>query len=913
MDTSLQDLIRRTKDNIPSGKYRNADVSHVVLIPQQQFLTIRRDLLSEFWEGYCDLVYKGKGTYSIAEINEKDMPVIASMTFQFNRDNLTDDDIFTDRFLAELIYAWQQAIIDKLHLSPSETELICLPLESEICWQEGNSTLFQVRLHFPLCKTESKSITKIREKAISILRRRNALKELKVSPENDWDKIVDPHAHLEPLLLYKSISANGRPMMTLTAVYGKIDEDHLQKELVPIYSLDSVFDPRAHTYIGQGLISEDIFESDNPDKDDPFFWLPLILSVKYSGSIVLPKTDIKVERFISSDDAHVSGFTDTMSRAQYFLQFLSQNRAVDDFSWRDVGRALYTSSEGTDEGLEVWIKFTEQSDHFTAEDCELAWRTFENDTQVTYKTLAWYAKKDAPEEYKAWHESYCNEALDKALQLHHNRVAEYIYRLYWLEIASADADRSIWYVFNGQRWMRKQKTVVIAEKINKEIIPKLEKLRIEISQKVHNLVNHAEKQPEEARIKAITKLIEELGDQRFISLITRAAIVPFNGEYERFLDYADSNPNLVGCADCVIEADDKGISIRQGKPEDYVTMTTGVYLKRHKYHWDHHHVKEVMDWLKKVHTDSALRHEFLKECASWIRGRNIEKRIPIWTGGKNNSKSMIIRVLELAFYQYFGKFPTSIFTGRRTQSSGATPELARSKGKHAMIVQETDEDTETFRKGIMKELSGNDTIFARLLHDNGGEFLPMFKLAIVCNKIPRFIGNDPAIKERVRIVPFLSTWTDDAPESIEEQFKTRLFKKDPHFEIRLPMLAPAFLWVLIQYYPKYIAEGLKEPAIVTAYTKKYWDDQDYFAQYIEECISFEYKDKAKTEPDERVGITHTELFRHFKGWLADSMTGPTVQINSRNAKEAFEKQLLGFENKRWIGVHIVRDEDVHDI
>ncbi len=915
MDAALHELIRRTKDNVLTGKYRNQDVSHVILLPQQQFLTIRRDKLTEFWEGYCELVYKGEGTYAIAEVNERDMPVVTMMTFQFNKENIGEDELFTDKFLAELIYAFQQGINEKLNLSESKTELICIPLESENTWQEGNSTFFQVRLQFPLCRTESATISKIREKAITVLRRRNALKELKVSPENDWDKIIDPHTHLEPLPLYKSVKANGRPKMTLTAVYDEITEEHLEKNVVPIFQLGNAFNARTHSHVAQGLISEEIFDDEeNPDKADPLFWLPLILSTNYASTIVLPKAADVPDRFIPTDEG-LGGFTDgasNLTRAQYFLQFLSQERAVDAFSWRDVGRALYSSSEGSEEGLDIWTNFTEQSDTFAPEDCEVAWRTFESEAHVTYKTLAWYAKQDSPEEYKAWHEAWCNEALEKALQLQHARVADYIYRLYWLDIACADADKSIWYSFNGTRWGRKQKTIVITDKINKEVIPTLERLRIESSQRVHTLVNHTEKQPEEAKIKAITALIEKLTDQRFITQIIKAAAVPFHTEYERFLDYADNNPNLMGCADCVIEADEKGITVRPGKPEDYITMTTGVYLKRHKYHWNHQHVVEVMDWLKKVHVDNGLRHEFLKEVASWLRGRNIEKRVPIWTGRKNNSKSMVIRALELAFYQYFGKFPTSILTGRRTQSSSATPELRRSKGKHAMIIQETDEDTETFKKGIVKEFSGNDSIFTRGLYEEGGEFIPMFKLAIICNAVPRFIGNDPAIKERVRIIPFLSTWSDEAPESPEEQFATRTFKKDPHFEVRLPILAPALLWVLIQYYPKYIEEGIREPAIVKEYTRKYWEDQDVYSQYVEECLEFVYADQDETEPDKASAITHTELFRHFKNWLLDSMPG-TKLPDSKAAREAFNRHLPGFENKRWIGIRIVRDEDVLDI
>ena len=918
MDNSLNDLIRRTRDNTSNSKYRNGDVSHVILIPNQQFITIKRTKLEEFWLDYCKMVYKGEGTYSLAEMNDRDMPVVVMMTFRFNRENISDE-IFTDKFLIELIYAWQEAIKDKLDVSYDKRELACICLESQAPWQEGNSTFYEVRFQFPYCKTESTSISKIRDKAISILRKRNSLKLLEATPENDWDKIVDPHAHLEPLLLYKGIRAVGRPRLTFSSAYDEITPSHLKNEEVAVLELRNTFDPRSHSCVIQGLIHEEIFEeAKDADRIDPLFWLPLILSVNYSNTLVLAKTEDNIRDSSSNSAGDVPSFDDKESdlvKARYFIQFLKQERAVDIFSWQDVGRALFSSSFGNEDGLQAWIDFTEQSDHFMREDCEKFWSTFDSNTPVTYRSIAWFAKQDNPEEYRVWHENWCQESLEKAFDFSHANVAEWIYRLYWLEIACASADKSTWLTFNGVRWVHRERSIVITEKINKEVIPRLERIRIEISRHVHSVSDKSEKNIDENRIKAITELISKLSDQRFIGLIVKAAATPFHINYERFSEYADSNPDLMGCEDCVIEVIQvegkyvemtTGITTRSGKPEDYVTMNTKMSLKRHKYSWGHPDVKKVVEWIEKVHTDSTLRQEWFKEVASWLRGRNVNKRVSIWTGDKDNSKSLTIRCIELAFGQYFGKFPTSMFTGKRTSSSNANPELARSRGRHAMIIQETDEDTETFRKGIMKELTGGDTVFARLLHDNGGEFLPMFKLCIVCNKVPNFVGSDEAIKERVQIIPFLSKWSNDASDDPEEQYKTRRFKKDPTFESKIPILAPAMLWVLIQYYPKYVKEGLKQPPIVKAYTEKYWQDQDHYKQYVDDCIVIVEKDHGY---DKSANISHTELFRHFKSWLLDSRPGSKLP-DSNTAKKSLEKYLPGFENKKWYGIRIARDDDV---
>ena len=919
MDTILYDLIRRTKDTA-SKNFRTSDVTHIAYVPTQQFITIKRENLQEFWEGYCKLVYKGDGTYSLAEMNEKDMPVVTIMTFQFNRESIADGvSLFTDKFLLELIYAWQQALTDKLHLSENKTELTCVALESDKPWQEGNSTYYQVRLQFPFCKTESSIISKIRERAISILRRRNATRQLEVAPEGDWDKIIDPLSHLEPLLMYKSVRTQGRPMMTFNNVYDEITQEHFNKDFAPVFELNTTFEPGNHTHFDQGLISDDIFEDSNgsPDKDDAMYWLPFILSVNYSKQIVLPRNDDAFVRSISSNDGSLTfdENSSNLDRARFFLQYLSPDRAVDEFSWKDVGRALYSSSNGSEDGLQTWIEFTNRNDRFGEEECIAQYRNFESEPWITYRTLAWYAKLDSPDEYKAWHDDWCREALEKALSLQHGPVAQYIYRLYWLEIACAEPDKSIWYIFNGTRWCRGTKTVTIPDKIMEEVIPSLEKLRIEVSKHVNAITNRVEKQADEVRIKNICELIAKLNDHRFIGPIIKTAVVPFHKPYSRFFEFMDNNPNLMGHADCVTEADERGITLRPGKPEDYVTMSSGMYLQRYKLHWGNPQVKEVMDWIRKIHTNDELRHEFLKEVSSWLRGRNINKRLPIWTGEKDNSKSMIIRCLELSFGQYFGKFPTSSLTGKRTQSSSATPELARARGKHVMFIQETDEDSETIRKGIAKEWTGTDSMFTRGLYDGGSEFLPMFKLGIVCNKVPIFIGNDPAIKERVKIIPFLSTWYDpedtkaNVPEDPEEQYRQGKFFKDSHFEVRIPILAPALLWVLIQYYPKYISEGFKRIPIVGEYTKKYWENQDYYELFVEDMIDKVYMDADESEPDTSVTLTHEKLCKCYKDWLLRSV-GKIKQPTNMEIKDAFLKKGWSFENKRWVGVRVIRDDDV---
>ena len=78
------------------------------------------------------------------------------------------------------------------------------------------------------------------------------------------------------------------------------------------------------------------------------------------------------------------------------------------------------------------------------------------------------------------------------------------------------------------------------------------------------------------------------------------------------------------------------------------------------------------------------------------------------------------------------------------------------------------------------------------------EISPMFKLVLICNEPPKLPYNDRATWNRIRVIPFESTFCDNAPTDYEDQLKEKRFKKDPFFETKIPRLIKAFAWLLIK-------------------------------------------------------------------------------------------------------------------
>ena len=319
-------------------------------------------------------------------------------------------------------------------------------------------------------------------------------------------------------------------------------------------------------------------------------------------------------------------------------------------------------------------------------------------------------------------------------------------------------------------------------------------------------------------------------------------------------------------------------------------------------------------YLRQVFVDKELNHHAKKLFSSFLRGRNSNKMFPAMTGCGDNSKSILVRFLQAILGNYCVKIPASYITDKQKNSANASPEIARSKGAYLLLAEET-EDEDILTVGLIKRLTGGDSFFARFLHDNGGEIEPFFKLVLVCNKLPIIANPQKAIIGRFRVIPFLSVWTDreKAPESEEEQFRTKTFVKDQFFDKKIPQMAPALLWILREYYEKYMSEGLKDPPCVKEETKRYWDENDLYSMFIEENIENVYKgeDKddgvevSKREPDTSQTLMIKEIYEEFKIWYKD--TFPNNKFPSQPKVKLELIRLLGPQNKhRWVGVRLMQ-------
>jgi len=244
----------------------------------------------------------------------------------------------------------------------------------------------------------------------------------------------------------------------------------------------------------------------------------------------------------------------------------------------------------------------------------------------------------------------------------------------------------------------------------------------------------------------------------------------------------------------------------------------------------------------------------------------------------SNGKSALIDLFERAFGEYCCKFPVTLLTMKRAASNAPTAEIARSKGRRFAVLQEPSED-EKMNVGLMKEMTGGDKIMARQMYKEPIEFKPQFKMVLTCNHLPNVPSDDGGTWRRIRVVEFTSRFCENPnPENPNE------FPMDKDLCKRFDDWKEHFMALLIEYYRKYVTEGIKEPDEVMKCTRDYQRSNDIMMDFIEQEIE-------KVPGDDRMQVSLSDLFTRFQQWVKDNAPQMKNSITKKTLKAALEKSI----------------------
>jgi putative DNA primase/helicase len=204
-----------------------------------------------------------------------------------------------------------------------------------------------------------------------------------------------------------------------------------------------------------------------------------------------------------------------------------------------------------------------------------------------------------------------------------------------------------------------------------------------------------------------------------------------------------------------------------------------------------------------------------------LTGRTDEQVIAIAHGAGANGKSTFLHAAKMILGDYGQSVPLDTFLVNKNIDT-ARPDLARLRGSRLVAAVESDSGRR-FAEGLVKMVTGQDTIVARRLYREHFEFAPTFKIVIATNHRPVIKGTDDAIWRRIRLVPFTVTIP---PEERDRELPDKLQAE------REGILAWGVRGCL-----EWQRLGLGIPDDVRAATEQYRDDMDLLGGFVaDRCV-----------------------------------------------------------------------------
>lgn len=727
--------------------------------------------------------------------------------------------------------------------------------------EEVYSLLEKIRSHIKL---------KVK-KENGFLRKKNLYSVLLEKPplvkKVDDEMIVKNGYHLHFPLLYLSLEDAKDFFNTLTTNYGRKMDNVFGKPWLMYGSTKS--DQKSYYKVtktfkesGEEIDPWDLFKKipcyKELNQETYVYYLPYLLSIQNLDSenlfqiektIYLPDV---VPKLKSRHVKRTESSNEIVQKMKIFTELLSKDRSDNYHSWWSVGMTLYnigTEYECLEEAKECWILFSQKSTKYDEDGLELAWSRMSNlitSTPRTMGSLIFMAKEDNPQKVQEFFEN-----------LHH--TSDYIPTTD-TEIAdlcySQNQDSFIygncgWFYFNGVIWQEVENpsrtfhplfvkiSKWLKSKVTEDMDPKISRMIQSSSKKCENYASQNNLLKTLEKIMGTDRLAQKLNMDKWL-------IAFKNGVY------------------CL-----RTFMFREGSPQDYISKQLNI-----KYNFnfsiEHPAVLNMLEFLKKTFPDEEVREYFFLQTSEVFLGGNRDKNVMIWTGSGNNGKSILQELFEKMLGSLAVKLPKGILVGETPKAGCCFPELVRTQGGVRWAVIDEFSPDETVNAGMLKLLSGGDTLYARDLFQKGkdvDEFEPYFKLVLICNTIPGIRRPDRATWDRIKVIPFETTFKDTL--TIEDANNKYIHLKDKQIKEKLSLYAEALAWYLLHIFKKKQAlisdsvngYDIKVPSKVSQATERYKEQSDVISQYI--SCNF---DRTECKDDK---IIVSNLYGDFKIWFVD--------------------------------------------
>lgn len=310
----------------------------------------------------------------------------------------------------------------------------------------------------------------------------------------------------------------------------------------------------------------------------------------------------------------------------------------------------------------------------------------------------------------------------------------------------------------------------------------------------------------------------------------------------------DTNPMLYCCENGIIDL--KTGILRPGKPEDMITMQSGVTYDPNATcpRWCQY-LYEVFDG------DEVLIRWVKKALGYTLTGHVTEQVVFFGHGGGSNGKSTFFSVIRKLMGDYSMSAPATLF--QKNSMNTASNDLASTEVKRFLMCSEVLSSSKLHEQRI-KQISGGDAVSARYLYKENFTFEPTAKIWLFLNHLPSVEDDSYAFWRRVRLIPFLHTFKES------EQDKNLPEKLNSEISGVLNwMIEGCLLWQ---------QEGLiDQPQAVKVATQNYQAENDQLFEFLNEYVL--------DLPKDRVGAF--DIYNAYRTWAENKGLSRTDLLSNK--------------------------------
>lgn len=622
----------------------------------------------------------------------------------------------------------------------------------------------------------------------------------------------------------------------------------------------------------------------------------------------------KMQEYNENQGINSEYFTDEekykkdINLAKKLIAILSAERSSEGETWMHVCWALRNICN-EDELYKDFVKFSKKTTkgNYDKKACEKYWnqatewknnKSTKSKLGYTILSLKLWAAKDNPKKCREIIRKSMDELFRQADSGNDFDLAELVHGLYYDRYVCSDIEKTEWYEFKPKkhRWVKCPKAYTLKTKLSKEIVKEYARLIgdyvSELQCDIEGDISSGKLDANQKNVNNLYKIIRTLKKHNSKeSIIKECANLFYDPDFSEKLN---ANKYLIGFENGIYDLRDG--TFRDGTPDDYVTFSTGYDYKT--YSLKSKIVTEMLESFRKAQTEEVMYDFVLTFLASFLDGKVVE-RFDIWTGVGANSKSKTVELFQKAFGDYCATLPSTVFTSKRPKAGQATPEFACLPGKRFVVLNEP-ESTEQVYVGVMKQFTGGDKVQARELYKGMMEFHPQCKFLMVCNILPNIAAEgDGGTWRRIKVTPWESQFVhvDENGLYKGKPLGPRQFPRDDNLDEKYEIWKSALMYVLLKvYYPKYVKNGIPEPAKVNAKTNEYQEQNDGFLAFLNESLDIT-GDTGDSEPFKNV-------YRQFKEWFKEYY--PATKIPpAKEFKDYINKdKRIKFRNNTLIGLKL---------